>query len=316
VGVAIALLLLTTPATSSATFPGANGLIAYSGSLVDPDDSAGDIFTISPRGGEPTQLTDNSVHDFMPSWSADGRWIIFVRWGGNATPIRNAGVWAMRADGSHQHFIFHTRSVLAWPHFSPGGGQIAIAEAHSLATVRTDGSHFQRLLYAYILGLGYSPNGRRIVFSGLPRGSHGQVSIWTVRRDGSDLRRLTHPRGYGVDESPDWSPDGRHIVFAHCGLDSDRGCVGNEFIYSMRPDGSHKRRLHRGFSSLSVSPTGERIALSVGEGYYFDAFCGDIYTIKHDGSGRRFLTHNCVDYHHTGTGGSAGSPNWQPIPDS
>jgi len=311
--VATAALLLANAATSWAAFPGANGLIAYSGSLGDIDESDPDLFTISPMGGEPTQLTNNSVNDVSPSWSADGRRITFVRWGGNATPIRNAGVWAMRADGSHQHFVLHTRSIAASPHFSPGGGQIAIADGHSLATVSIDGTHFQRLFFAYIVGLGYSPNGRRIVFSGIPRGTHGGVSIWTVRRDGSDRRRLTHPGVQGLDVDPDRSPDGRHIVFAHCGL-LDRGCNQSPFIYSMRPNGSHLHRIYREFGGLSYAPAGDRIALSFYEGYYFDINCGDVFTIKPKGSDRRLVTHNCEDYDNAGTGGYAGSPSWQPIP--
>jgi len=58
--------------------------------------------------------------------------------------------------------------------------------------------------------------------------------IYTVRVDGSDLRRLTHTPGYDAEGT--LSPDGRTIVFT-----SVRD--GDLEIYTMRTDGTHLRRL-------------------------------------------------------------------------
>ena len=76
--VAVAVLLVC-PAASWGAYPGANGLIAYDeprGDLPDCNYATmnnEEIFTISPAGGEPTQLTDNAAPDLYPSWSPDGR---------------------------------------------------------------------------------------------------------------------------------------------------------------------------------------------------------------------------------------------------
>src|SRR5262249_49880217 len=56
----------------------------------------------------------------------------------------------------------------------------------------------------------------------------------TMRKDGSDLRRLT--RNAADEWNPKWTPDGSRIVFS-----SDRH--GNHDIYSMKPDGTGVRRL-------------------------------------------------------------------------
>ena len=60
--------------------------------------------------------------------------------------------------------------------------------------------------------------------------------IWTARRDGSDLRRLTDTPGYDAEGT--LSPDGRTIAFT-----SERD--GDLEIYTMRTDGSNVRRLTR-----------------------------------------------------------------------
>jgi Tol biopolymer transport system component len=70
VGAALLVIALA-PTSSWATYPGANGRIAY---------NEGELFTISPGGGDPDQLTRNAVTEDAPSWSPDGRKIAFSRW--------------------------------------------------------------------------------------------------------------------------------------------------------------------------------------------------------------------------------------------
>jgi len=60
--------------------------------------------------------------------------------------------------------------------------------------------------------------------------------LYTVRPDGSGLRRITHVTGDAVN--PDWSPDGRRIAF-ELGRPDDAGCA----IVVMDADGSHMRNL-------------------------------------------------------------------------
>jgi len=53
-----------------------------------------------------------------------------------------------------------------------------------------------------------SPNGKRIVFTSL---KDGDLDIYTMNVDGSDVRQLTRTPGY--DGGPWWSPDGTKIVY-------------------------------------------------------------------------------------------------------
>ena len=126
-------------------------------------------------------------------------------------------------------------------------------ECDQIFTMRTDGSDVRRVstgkgrtTCAY-----YHPDGSRIVYASTHLASadcpdpppHGPTYVWAVyesfdifsaRRDGSDLRRLTDAPGYDAEAT--FSADGSKIVFT-----SARD--GDLEIYSMNADGSEQRRL-------------------------------------------------------------------------
>src|SRR3954470_7050352 len=64
----------------------------------------------------------------------------------------------------------------------------------------------------------------------------GASQIYTIRPNGSDLRQLTGESGNGTSSTPQWSADGRLIVYV-----SDQ--TGNTEVYVMNADGSDKRQL-------------------------------------------------------------------------
>jgi hypothetical protein len=73
-------------------------------------------------------------------------------------------------------------------------------------------------------------------------GGNGKIAfvrdgdIWTVNPDGSGERRIT--RGPHVDDSPDWSPDGRELVFERQSLPP---APPVSHVYRVRADGSGLR---------------------------------------------------------------------------
>ncbi len=83
-------------------------------------------------------------------------------------------------------------------------------------------------------------------------------SLWTVRNDGSDRRRLTVYDGSYSDE-PAWSPDGSQVAYSR-GRRED----GNWFshIYAVNADGTGRTKLSSGDvvdSNPAWSPHGDRI---------------------------------------------------------
>ncbi len=121
----------------------------------------------------------------------------------------------------------------------------------------------------------------------------GDFEIYSMRPDGSDLRRLTNNSGY--DDFPVWSPDGRKIAFV-----SDR--EGKPEINVMNADGSRLRRLTTDNGPVNAfpawSPDGDKIAFSSDRDGN-----REIYVMEADGANQINLTNDP---------GYDASPSWSP----
>jgi Tol biopolymer transport system component len=305
--------------TASATYPGANGRIAFVGRILFADKPMpgcstdlyeAHICTMEPDG---SRLKHVSSFGSRPSWSANGGRIAFsARW-----------IWTMKADGTDKTKIPSTRGYrFRSPAFSPTGGRIVYDDYRpnvppnrrgAIYTIRTDGTG-KRLLFAggaIPETPGYSPDGSRIVFAGKP--NHRPWGIWTIRPDGTGLRAVTTNPRYPAfsDRDPDWSPNGSQIVFVHTSRSDGRSPTPWPLKF-VRPDGSG---LH-GNGEIGVDGAGYRFAPSgdilVSTAYddQPDPACGDIFTVPVVGGSRTLVTDNCANLT-----GLASQPSWQPLPD-
>ena len=90
----------------------------------------------------------------------------------------------------------------------------------------------------------WGPGKTHIVFASnrLNEGDTPLLDIWTIRTDGSDLRRLTQNAGHNW--TPAWSPDGSKIAFASTrNTPDDPDPVWRFDIFVMNADGSDQRFL-------------------------------------------------------------------------
>jgi Tol biopolymer transport system component len=267
------LALTVSASTTFATFPGANGRIAF----VAP----GGIHTIRPDGSGNRLL----VQGAGPSWSADGKRIAYVGLINNEDQI-----FTMRANGTDQRRLTHSPRFDGSPAYSPSGGRIAFSRFNAadvvshVVSIRSDGSDLR------VLAKGgsptYSPSGRRIAYLG--PGTSSGPAIWVMRRNGSHKRQLSYPKRFQWDGSMDYSPNGKRIIFSRIGRRS-----GN---FVMRSDGS---RLHRlkdcgPGTEIVYAPNGHKLAWtgasgSDGQGTTFtDIFtstkrCADPFQVTHYG---------------------------------
>ena len=127
-----------------------------------------------------------------------------------------------------------------------------------------------------------------------------QMEIWSARRDGSQLKRLTQAKGYDAEAS--YSPDGRLIVFSSnrqayseklSAEDQQRFETDKSYfceIYLMNADGSNVRRLTHapGYDGGPFfSPDGRRI---LWRHFEENGVIANVFSMNLEGSDTRQLT--------------------------
>jgi Tol biopolymer transport system component len=171
------------------------------------------LFAVKVDGGEPQQLTSGAEEDFEPSFSPDGRVIVFVR----ALPGAVGGEFNGNAE------LFSIR---------PSGEGLT-------RLTRTSGDELRPRYFA-----------RGIIFQRRNE-IHGPLLLFSMRRDGSDVRPLVRRKGDSRVGAV--SPNGRLLLFNCKGLWKKRLLPSGRWSRARRLDSA-------GSENLVFSPDGRRVA--------------------------------------------------------
>lgn len=312
-------------ADAAGTPPAGNGRIAFA-RYDDESRTAGALFAITSNGGMTSRLTSPppGTADQHPDWSWSGSRLTFERCVRLFTLRERCVVGVANASGGGVRILkprcglperTELCPVVRGPAFSRQGrivvgigwGDLQFQpsavtcqcvdnqyEHFELVVMNVDGTGVRK-----ILGLDgwrgslnrpqVSPDGRRLVVErrnswvSRPRGGS---ALYVLNLDGSGVRRIT-PWSLAGGDGPDWSPDGRRIVFRAPRLESFAGSN----LYTVRADGTALFQLTHFPKSVEVlsssySPDGKWIVFSrSGRGGL-----PDLFVIRADGSSMRQIT--------------------------
>ncbi|HKY45708.1 MAG TPA: winged helix-turn-helix domain-containing protein, partial [Pyrinomonadaceae bacterium] len=208
------------------------------------------------------RLTNNSAIDSRPVWSPDGRSIAFAsnRDGKNE-------IYVMDADGSNVKRLTNNMADDGNPGWSSDGRRILFDSERDgnreIYVMDADGGNQIRLTRnnAMDTTATWSPDGTIIAFAsnrdtGPPYNPYN-MDIYLMNADGSNVRRIVDDLEYDV--GPQWSPDGRKILFL-------TGRNGNFDVYEMNVDGTGQRNLTADYDQADGAPVwsldGNNIAFS------------------------------------------------------
>lgn len=272
----VAAAVLCTPAAAGETFPGENGPLAYTVLRR----GCAHLVTIQPDGTDRSRITTDGDCDWAyPVFSPDGERLLAV--------LEGSGIFVMQPDGSERNRIVRFPGFLTRPPvWSPDGTKIAYErimqnqEQNAIYVASADGSSVIEIARRWVSDvysedLFWSPDSSDVLFV-KDRRNHG-ADLRIAAADGSGTRRITDNRRY--ERTPDWSPDGRHVVFAASGD-----------IFRMRVDGAGTARRLTATQPAETNPVYSPDGTSIAFVWARDPIRTRVALMAPDGSGRRRLS--------------------------
>jgi len=237
--------------------------IAFVGYCGDPGPPG--LCRMHSDGSQPTLMFRASISLLQPNWwSPDGRKIVYVA---------SSGVHSANVDGSKDEELpiklvgldiqmvwspDSTRLAFASPFEDPNLSDPEIQRGHKMYSTAIYVIDVQTKKVSRISPLGqnrwisWSPDSRRLVYSGAEPGSAAKSGIYVV--DAAEAKpRLVYS---GRSVQPAWSPKGDLIAFI--APQPPPGGQENDVVV-ISPDGSQRRRITGTWNLVAWSPDGKSV---------------------------------------------------------
>ena len=197
-----------------------------------------DIYLLFPYGGAPLQNPTRGTPEkqsWLPAWSPDGTKLAFTTTRDNG----NAEIYIMNRDGSGLQRLTNHPAIDTTPTWSPTGKQIAFVSDRTgtpqIYIINVDGTGLQRITSeSHADRPTWSPAPLNEIAYSSRSGAGNIIKIFDFAT--RSTRAATDP--VGNNESPSFSPNGRHIAFV-----SSR--AGREQIFTIHRDGTGLRQITR-----------------------------------------------------------------------
>jgi len=239
-----------------------------------------DIYSMNADGSDDRALTHDG-HSHSPSWSPDGRRILFVHDSALEKPDPYGSyreheeyrshhpveLYEMNRDGSEPQLLKRFEPLIDGAAWSPNEKAIIIQAAApppsgiSLFLWSPQGQGEPRLFVPYPAAWpAWSPDGKKILF--VKRNGRFLSSPFIADSKGANVSQLRYDPGPNIFE-PAWSPDGQRIAYTQ----DNAGPGETSQIFVMNRDGSGARQLTHDPNwehcrHPSWSPDGKRVVFS------------------------------------------------------
>lgn len=235
-----------------------------------------EVYVADYDGANPRRITINRALNVFPNWSPDGRSIVYTSYrtgvpdilisniyagtmempskgsGQNWLPVfspdgtkiaftsnrdGNPEIYVMNRDGSDVRRLTNNPEIDSTPTWSPAGTQIAFTSGRSgtpqIYVVGVDGAGLRRISQeSYADRPTWSPAPFNEIAFSARSGPGFDIKVLNIGT--GETRQITF--GEGTNESPAWSPNGRHLAFM-----STR--AGRSQIFTVDRDGRNLRQI-------------------------------------------------------------------------